>query len=99
MCGVRACVYVLRGAGRRTRLETEQRELCRRAVRVLCGRAAGHTDSCSENAIGAHWIWRAGGGAVSSVSSTMRAAVGIMRSCGFMVRVMDSRAARRGRRG
>ena len=83
MCGVRACVYVLRGAGRRTRLEMEQRELCRRAVRVLCGRVAGHTDFCSENVIGAHWIWRAGGG--SAVSSTMRAAVGIMRSCGFMV--------------
>ena len=61
------------------------------AARALqaCGGAGGsaavHTDSCSENAIGAHWIWRAGGGAVSSVSSTMRAAVGIMRSCGFMV--------------
>ena len=48
------------------------------------GRVAGHTDSCSENAIGAHWIWRAGGGS-SAVSSTMRAAVGIMRSCGFIV--------------
>ena len=37
VCGVRACVCVLRGAGRRTRLETEQRELCRRAVRVRAG--------------------------------------------------------------
>ena len=53
--------------GRRTRLETGRRELCRRFS--AGGRMAVQTDS-----------------GAASVSSTMRAAVGTMRSCGFMVR-------------